>query len=90
MAVPASADDYRSDQVNGRIQNENAKIHEEYREGDLSRGQARELHQEEQAVRHEEHEMKRDNGGYLTTGEQHQLNRQENAINHQINRDSHE
>ncbi len=89
-AVPALADDYRSDQINGRIQNENAKIREEYREGDISRGQARQLHREEQAIRHEEHEMKRDNGGYLTPSEQHKLNQQENAINRQINRESRE
>ncbi|HEY6984147.1 hypothetical protein [Reyranella sp.] len=76
----------RRDQVNDRLENQHRRINHEYREGELTRGQARQLHREDRRVRHEERRLARWNGGHITRGEQHALNRQENGISRQIGR----
>jgi len=85
----AAAQEMRKDQVQDRIHDTNQRINEEYREGDISRGQARQLKQENREIaretRHDEH-----TGGYLSRGEQAEINQQENAVNRQINRETHE
>jgi hypothetical protein len=86
-AGTAPAQEVRKDQVQDRIHDTNQRINEEYREGELSRGQARQLKQENREIaresRHDEH-----TGGYLSRGEQAEINQQENALNRQINRES--
>lgn len=86
-AGAASAQEMRKDQVQDRLHDTNQKINQEYREGNLSRGEARELKQENREIahetRHDEH-----TGGYLSRGEQAQINQQENQLNRQINRES--
>ncbi len=81
----ALAQQGRQDQVQDRVQDTNQRINHEYREGDISRGQARELKRENNDVRHEEQAESR---GGLSRGDQHMMNRQENGINRQI--DQHE
>jgi septal ring factor EnvC (AmiA/AmiB activator) len=85
-AGAASAQEMRKDQAQDRLHDTNQRINEEYREGEISRGQARELKQENREVGRELRRDERD--GYLSRGEQAEINRQENAINRQINRDS--
>jgi len=86
-AGTAAAQEMRKDQVQDRIHDTNQKINQEYREGNISRGQARELKQENREIAHE---MRHDEhtGGYLSHGEQHDINQQENAMNRLINRES--
>jgi hypothetical protein len=76
----------RREQVNDRLQNQNKRINNELREGEITKGQARQLHQEDHAIRHEERAMSGVNGGHITGAEQKALNQQENAVSSQIGR----
>jgi hypothetical protein len=76
----------RRDQVNDRLQNQNRRINQEYREGEITRGQARQLHREDRSIRHEERTMAGFNNGHITRSEQRSLNQQENAVSRQIGR----
>src|SRR5437868_15488721 len=64
----------RRDQVNDRLANQNARINEEYREGELTGRQARRLHAEDRMIRKEERTMSKFNNGHITRGEQRLLN----------------
>jgi len=74
----------RRDQVNDRLENQNHRINQEYREGEISKGQARQLHKEDRGIRQEERDMAAQNGGHITKSEQRVLNQQENAVSRQI------
>jgi hypothetical protein len=74
----------RREQVNDRLQNQNRRINQELREGEITKGQARQLHQEDHAIRQEERTMSKLNGGHITGAEQKALNQQENAVSRQI------
>jgi len=74
----------RRDQVNDRLARQNARIHEERKEGDLSAAQAAKLHKEDHQIRTEERLMASQNGGHITKQEQKTLNQQENAVSKQI------
>lgn len=71
-------------EVNARLANQNRRIHEEGREGDLSASQAARLHEEDHQIRAEERLMASQNGGHISKAEQQALNRQENAVSQQI------
>jgi hypothetical protein len=92
VSVPAFADTNweqnhpRRDQVNDRLERQDRRINREYREGEISRGQARQLHREDRFIRHEERFFARHDGGHITRGEQRYLNRQENFVSRQIGR----
>ena len=74
----------RRAQVNGRLANQNARIHKELKEGEITKGQARALHKQDHAVRQEERAMAGQNGGHITPAEQRALNQQENGISREI------
>ncbi|MGB7832082.1 MAG: hypothetical protein WBL84_07715, partial [Xanthobacteraceae bacterium] len=74
----------RREQVNDRLANQNRRINQEVREGEITKGQARQLHQEDHAIRQEERGMAKLNGGHITPAEQKALNQQENAVSRQI------
>lgn len=74
----------RRDQVNDRLARQNARIHEERKEGDLTGKQAAQLHKEDHQIRSEERLMASQNGGHITKQEQKTLNQQENAVSKQI------
>ncbi len=74
----------RRDQVNDRLQNQNKRINQEVKEGELTKQQARKLHREDRAIRKEERRMAARNDGHITKAEQAKLNRQENAVSKQI------
>jgi hypothetical protein len=76
----------RRDQVNDRLQNLNARINHEYREGELTPWQARRLHNEDRMIRGEENTMARFDRGHITGGEQRLLNQQENEMSRDIGR----
>ena len=54
------------------------------REGEITKGQARELHSQDRAIRQEERTMSKFNNGHITPGEQKSLNQQENAVSREI------
>ncbi|HEY6257746.1 MAG TPA: hypothetical protein VIY51_18345 [Xanthobacteraceae bacterium] len=74
----------RRDQVNDRLENQNRRINQEYREGEISAGQAWRLHQQDRAIRHEERVMSSFNHGHITPAEQRALNQQENTVSGRI------
>ena len=74
----------RRTQVNHRLNNQDRRIHNDVKDGTLTKGQAASLHHEDHQVRQEERDMASQNGGHITKGEQNVLNGQENAISKQI------
>lgn len=78
----------RRAEVNDRLTNQNSKINQDRRDGELSRGQARQLHRDDHQIRKEERDMAAQDGGHITRADQRVLNQQENGVNRQISRDT--
>ena len=74
----------RRDQVNDRLANQNRRINKEVAEGEVSKGQAAQLHKQDRQIRREERLMASQNGGHITKQEQKTLNQQENAVSQKI------
>ena len=74
----------RRTEVNGRLANQNRRINNEVKEGELSKGQAHQLHKEDHAIRKEERTMASTDNGHITKAEQRSLNQQENQVSRQI------
>jgi len=74
----------RRAQVNSRLNNQNKRIKNEVKEGDLSTTQAAALHKDDHQIRKEERAMASQNGGHITSQEQKTLNQQENAVSKKI------
>jgi len=71
--------DRRGGRINGRINRNLGDLHGHY-------GQ---LKHEDRSIHRQQRRDARQNGGYITKGQQHQLNREENGLNHQIRHDEH-
>jgi hypothetical protein len=76
----------RRTEVNGRLANQDQRIHHEVKEGEISRSQANALHREDHQIRNEERAMASHDNGHITRADQTALNQQENAVSHQIGR----
>ena len=74
----------RREQVNNRLHNQNQRIKNEVKEGEISKAQAKNLHKEDHAIRQEERDMAKQHGGHITKPEQAVLNQQENGVSKQI------
>jgi hypothetical protein len=74
----------RREQVNHRLANQNRRIHQDVKNGRLTKGQAAALHKDDNQVRQEERDMAAQNGSHITRSEQKVLNGQENGISNQI------
>jgi hypothetical protein len=74
----------RREQVNNRLANQNKRIHNEVKEGEMSKAQAAQLHNEDHQIRREERAMASQNRGHITKSEQKVLNQQENQVTKQI------
>jgi hypothetical protein len=74
----------RREQVNHRLNNQDKRIHNDVKNGTLTKGQAGALHKDDHQVRQEERDMASQNGGHITKSEQNVLNQQENGISKQI------
>jgi len=91
LVTPALADETqwqkdhpRRTEVNKRLANQNARIKQERKEGEINKAQARQLHSEDHAIRQEERTMASTNGGHITRAEKKSLNQQENQVSKQI------
>jgi hypothetical protein len=73
----------RRAEVNGRLNNQNAKTRNEVKNGKLTAAQGQQLHQEDHQIRQQERTDASQNGGHITGQEQKSLNQQENAVNQQ-------
>ncbi|GAC1569332.1 MAG: hypothetical protein NVS3B3_23670 [Aquirhabdus sp.] len=74
----------RREQVNNRLENQNDRIKNEVKEGDMSKAKAAKLRKADRQIRQEERDMAAQNGGHITKQEQKTLNQQENAISKKI------
>jgi uncharacterized membrane protein len=74
----------RRTQVNGRLANQDKRIHNEVKSGQITKTQAQGLHKEDRQIRGEERSMASQNGGHITKQEQKTLNQQENGVSKQI------
>lgn len=74
----------RRAQVNARLANQDKRIHQEVKEGEMSKAQAAKLHRKDRQIRQEERDMASQNGGHITKAEQAVLNKQENKVSSQI------
>jgi len=74
----------RRTQVNHRLANQNKRIHQDVKNGTLTKGQAANLHHEDHQVRQEERDMASQDGSHITKTDQRALNQQENGISNQI------
>jgi CRISPR/Cas system-associated endoribonuclease Cas2 len=74
----------RRTEVNARLANQNRRINNEVKEGEISKAQAHQLHKEDHAIRREERTMASTNNGHITKAEQRSLNQQENQVSRQI------
>jgi hypothetical protein len=74
----------RREQVNNRLANQNQRIHNQVKAGDLTKAQAAKLHKDDRQIRKEERMMASQNGGHITKSEQKVLNQQENGVSNQI------
>jgi hypothetical protein len=91
LAAPSSAATWRAThprrtEVNARLANQDRRIHQERKEGDITTAQAQDLHQEDRGIRADERFDASQNNGHITKAEQHNLNQQENAVSQQIGR----
>jgi hypothetical protein len=76
----------RRAEVNSRLENQNARIHDKVEDGKMSKAEASRLHREDHSIRKEERRMASKDGGHITKADQHRLNRQENHVSRQIRR----
>jgi len=74
----------RRTQVNSRLNNQNRRIHQDVKNGTMTKGQAAAVHHEDHQIRQEERDMASQNGGHITKGEDRVLNQQENGVSGQI------
>ncbi len=74
----------RRAEVNNRLNNQNKRIHNEVKEGEMSKAEAARLHKDDRQVRQEERDMAAQNHGHISKQEQKTLNQQENKISKKI------
>lgn len=74
---------------NHREFNQQERIGQGFRSGEMTRGEARHVERQERAFRHEERNMRASNGGHLTRSDRRMLDRQQNHMSHEISRDKH-
>lgn len=92
VAAPAMADTPwqanhpRREEVNNRLGNQNARIHQEVKEGEMSHAKAARLHAADHRIRMQERRDAAHNGSHITKREKARLNRRENRVSRRIGR----
>jgi hypothetical protein len=76
----------RRSEVNHRLNNQDRRIHQKVRNGDISRREAHNLHRQDHRIRKEERRMAYRHGGHITRHEQNRLNKQENHMSRRIHK----
>ena len=74
----------RRTEVNDRLKNQNRRIHQDVRDGTMTRNQAAADRAQQHQVRQEQRDMAAQNNGHITKTEQRALNQQENGISREI------
>lgn len=75
--------------VNQRKENQQDRIAQGVKSGQLTAGETRNLESRESSINHEEHAMRRADDGHLTRADRTALNRRQNRVSHSIYRDKH-
>jgi hypothetical protein len=76
----------RRSEVNHRLNNQDRRIHNKVKNGEMSRREAHNLHHRDHQIRKEERRMASRHDGHITKHEQNRLNRQENHVSRKIHR----
>jgi hypothetical protein len=74
----------RRAEVNHRLNNQDHRINNEVKEGEISKQQAHQLHKDDHQIRQEERDMASQNGGHISKQEDKTLNQQENRASQEI------
>ena len=74
----------RVNQVNKRIDNQEHRINQERKEGEITKGQARQDRRNLSKINQEKHDMRSMDKGHLTKGDQKALNQQLNKNSRKI------
>jgi len=74
----------RRDQVNDRLANQNHRITQEVKEGEMSKAEAARLRSNDRTIRSEERAMASQDHGHITKADQRALNQQLNANSRKI------
>jgi hypothetical protein len=74
----------RRAEVNHRLANQDRRIHQKVREGEMSHAEAARLHRDDHQIRQEERDMASQDGSHITGREEYALNQQENRTSRQI------
>ena len=85
----SAAQHYGNNQVDARRENQQDRIAQGIRSGNLNAGQTARLEKQESAVNQEVHADRSLNGGKLTSGERNQVNAQQNNLSGKIYRAKH-
>ena len=90
-AAPAFAAGYhpRRLEVNGRLFNQNHRINQGVKDGQLTQQEAHTLRANDRGIYREESQMAKLDGGHITKADQRSLNQQENANSKDIYADRH-
>jgi len=75
--------------IQHRKHNQQARIREGVKSGELTRGETKHLEKKEHALNKEEREMRKADGGKLTAADRAKLNRQQNHLSKEIYKDKH-
>jgi hypothetical protein len=78
------ANHLRRAQVDARLVNQDARIDQEVRTGQIGPRQAGRLHAADQRIRAHEQQMATMHGGHITKGEQARLNAEEDRVSRRI------
>lgn len=74
----------RRAEVNQRLENQDKRISQEVKEGEMTKAESHKLHKQDHQIRQEERDMASQNVGHITKGEQNVLNQQENKVSKEI------
>ena len=85
-AQPMDPGQARRAEVNGRLENQNARIHEAREEGRFGPRKAYRLHMAERRMRRQERRIAYRHGGHLPLRAQARLNHEENRVSDRIGR----
>jgi len=75
--------------IQERKSDQQGRIAQGVRSGQLTRGETRNVESRERSVNREEHAMRRADGGHLTAGDKAALTRRQNHISRSIYKDKH-
>lgn len=75
--------------INARRHNEQARIRQGYRSGQITNRGAANLEAHQQAIHNQERADRAADGGHLTAGDRHQLAREQNRQSARVYRDKH-